>query len=263
MLYLEVGVDGMRYWIISKTDEISNDVSRRVKELAMGVLDEKNPEVVFSIGGDGTVLDVIERYQSVINQILIVSIHTGNLGFYTEFLPNELDEMFKLLKEEKSYVNYYLLEYEVNDIKGYALNEITMSGIGRMLKAEVYIDHTYLMHTRGNGICVSTPTGSTAYNKALGGAILDNKLKAIQLNLIAPFETAGNKVIYPVVLSEAHEFVIKPDDKHIDLSFDRRFISLENVTSIKVRLSQVCVKFLKNEKHDFAHRIHKTFIARN
>lgn len=253
----------MRYWIINKQDDKSLAVKSEVERRIIGILDKENPEVVFSIGGDGTVLDVIETYQHIIDQILIVSVHTGNLGFYTEFLPNELDDLFKLLEEKQSYVNYYLLQYEVNHFKGYALNEITMTGRTRMLKASVYIDDSYLMHTRGNGICISTPTGSTAYNKALGGAILDNKLRAIQLNLIAPFETAGNKVIYPVVLSEAHQFIIKPDDDCIDITFDRRIISLENVKEIKVRLSQVCVKFLKNEKHDFANRIHKTFIGRN
>lgn len=251
----------MRYFIVHKQDEKSLNVKRELLDKFNGVLDELEPEVVFSIGGDGTVLDVIAKYQSRISKILIVSIHTGNLGFYTEFLPSEIDLMLKLLNEKIEVVEYGLLDYKVGDHKGFALNELTISGQHHMIKAEVYINETYLMYTRGNGICISTPTGSTAYNKALGGAVLDNDLKAIQLTLIAPFETAGNKVVYPLVISDKHEFVIKPDSPEIDLSFDRRYLSVTNASEIRVKLSDVYVKFLKNHKHGFANRINKTFIG--
>jgi len=253
----------MRYFIVHKQDEKSLNVKNEILNKFNGILDEDMPEVVFSIGGDGTVLDVIGKYQGRIEAILIVSIHTGNLGFYTEFLPNEIDHMLKLLTQDKEVVEYALLAYEVSNHKGYALNELTISGQHHMIKAEVYIDETYLMQTRGNGICISTPTGSTAYNKALGGAVLDNDLKAIQLTLIAPFETAGNKVIYPLVISDKHEFVIKPSNPKVDLSFDRRYLSVEDGNEIKVKLSDVYVKFLKNHKHGFANRINKTFIGNN
>ena len=118
------------------------------------------------------------------------------------------------------------------------------------------------MDVRANGICISTPSGSTAYNKSIGGAIMDTSVKAFQLALIAPFQTANQKMISPIVLSLGQEITIVPQNKYLDLTFDRVFISSENIAEIKVRLTNKTVKFLKNKGIKFAKRVNEKFIGK-
>jgi len=236
-----------------------------LKELLMGKIsgdyDELDPEVVFSIGGDGTVLNAISKYSHILDRVLIVSIHTGNLGFYTEFLPKDIDHILELLDKEYQVNEFSLLNYKAGSHEGLAMNEVFVSGKFRMLEANVYIDDNLIMTTRGNGICISTPTGSTAYNYALGGAIIDHDIKAVQLTLSAPFETVKNRMAYPIVLSEKHTFVIEPKNYDTELSADRKHLNLHNVKEIQVKISSKTARFLKNVDNQFAKRIKQTFIA--
>ena len=56
-------------------------------------LDHENPEIVLTIGGDGTVLHAVHHYLDQIEKVKFIGIHTGHLGYYTDWLPDELDEL--------------------------------------------------------------------------------------------------------------------------------------------------------------------------
>lgn len=251
----------MRYVILHKNNAESLDLRKQLLARFDGIYDDINPEIVFSIGGDGTVLNVISKYNHLLDQILIVAIHTGTIGFYTEFLPSDLDCILDLLQGEYQTNHFSLLQYKTGHHMGYAMNEVFVSGSHKMLEAKVYIDDIEIMNTRGNGICISTPTGSTAYNYALGGAIVDHDIKAVQLTLAAPFETVKHRMAYPIVLSEKHEFIIKPKNVDTDIQADRFHLSLSNVKEICVKISNKSAKFLKNPNNVFAVRIKDTFIG--
>lgn len=250
----------MRYTVMNKKNKESIDLKETLMGKIDGVYNEIDPEVIFSIGGDGTVLKVISRYSHILDRVLIVSIHTGNLGFYTEFLPKDLEDILETLKGEYQTNDFSLLKYKTKDKEGYAMNEVFVSGKFRMLEAEVYIDDQFVMNMRGNGICISTPTGSTAYNYSLGGAIIDHDLKAIQLTLSAPFETVKHRMAYPIVLSEKHKFVIKPINYDCELQADRLNLNLHDHKEICVQISDKTARFLKNPNNVFAKRIKDTFI---
>ena len=251
----------MRYAILHKSNPESLNLKKALIEKMDGVYDDESPEVVFSIGGDGTVLNVISKYNHLLDHILIVAIHTGTIGFYTEFLPSDLECILDLLKTDYQTNHFSLLQYKAGTHLGYAMNEVFVSGSHKMLEAKVFIDDIEIMNTRGNGICISTPTGSTAYNYALGGAIIDHDIKAVQLTLAAPFETVKHRMAYPIVLSEKHEFIIRPKNADTDLQADRFHLSLSNMKEIRVKISNKSAKFLKNPKNVFAVRIKDTFIG--
>lgn len=251
----------MRYAILHKSNPESLAVRQALMDKIDGIYDEVTPDIVFSIGGDGTVLNVISKYNAMLDRVLIVAIHTGTIGFYTEFLPSDLDDILALLKSDYSTNDFALLQYKTGAHMGYAMNEVFVSGCHKMLEAKVFIDDIEIMNTRGNGICISTPTGSTAYNYALGGAIVDHDIKAVQLTLSAPFETIKHRMAYPIVLSEKHEFIIKPKNQATELLADRFHLSLSNVKEIRVKISNKSAKFLKNPNNVFAVRIKDTFIG--
>ena len=84
----------------------------------------------------------------------------------------------------------------------YAFNEMTLLNAYRTQHLNVTINHLFFESFRGTGICISTPTGSTAYNKSLGGAIIYPSLKAFQMTEIASinnnvFRTIGSPLIIP------------------------------------------------------------------
>jgi NAD+ kinase len=256
-----MGVDSLKYTVLHKKNQESILLKDQLMEKINGDYDEINPDIVFTIGGDGTVLNAVAKYSHLLDHVLFVSIHTGNLGFYTEFLPQELDDILNLLNTNYQINEFSLLSYKAGAYEGLAMNEVFVSGKFKMLEANVYIDDNLIMTTRGNGICISTPTGSTAYNYALGGAIIDHDIKAVQLTLSAPFETVKHRMAYPIVLSEKHAFIIEPKNYDCELSADRLHLDLHNVTKIHVRISNKTARFLKNVENQFAKRIKETFIT--
>ncbi len=250
----------MKYKIICKNDESSKNVSDELRKL-INKDESSNPDVIFSIGGDGTFLDAVRMHLDVLDKVYFISIHTGTLGFYTEFLPHELKCIVDNLKH-KTLNQFNLLEIDIDGEINYALNETTLTSQQHLLEGDVYVNKEHLMFIRANGLCISTPSGSTAYNKSLNGAILDFNVNALQLALIAPFETVNSRIISPLVLSKENEIIFKPKNKYFDITYDRMFMSREDVGAVKVRYSNKYVKYMINPKKSYINRLKEKFIGK-
>lgn len=253
----------MKYYIVNKNDSKSLEVKRALELLIPGEVNEANPEIVFSVGGDGTVLRAVRKYLPIIEDIMFVAINTGNLGFYTQFLPSDLDLIYEAVLKQENKITYPLLSFEVNGKKDYALNEITVSSGHKILKANIRVDDEPFMDVVANGVCISTPSGSTAYNKSLGGAIMDPALNAIQLTLIAPFQTAKNNMISPFVVSDNHKIYINPINEEIEITFDQEVKKLNKIKNISVYICNKRVTFLKASDHPFVKRVREKFVNTN
>lgn len=253
----------MKYAIVTKNDEQSAKVTKQLKEYVTGK-ESTNPEFVFSVGGDGTFLDAVRLNIDRLDEITFIPIHTGTLGFYTEFLPSEIKKIIDLLNSTEKLLSrkYNMLEVHINGDISYALNEVTFSAHHHLLEGEVYIDDEHLMTMKGNGICISTPSGSTAYNKSLKGAIMDFDVNALQLALIAPFENIHSKMIGPLVFSKKHSITFKPKNEHIDITYDRMFISKSNINIVKVSYSNKYVKCFINPENSYIKRLKEKFIGK-
>lgn len=133
--------------------------------------DDQNPDLVISIGGDGTILEAVHHYLN--KDCCFVGIHTGTLGFYTDYQVDQVDQFIKdVTSREFTTMKRYLLEIKVNKKNQsetyYALNELRLDQGLQAQVIHVYINDVLFEVFRGNGLCVSTPSGSTAYNKSLG-----------------------------------------------------------------------------------------------
>lgn len=171
-------------------------------------LSKKNPDIVISIGGDGMLLSAFHMYEKELDKVRFVGIHTGHLGFYTDYRDFEVDKLIDNLRKDKGeQISYPILTVVISlddgrVIKARALNEATVKRIEKTMVADVIINHVKFESFRGDGISVSTPTGSTAYNKSLGGAVLHPTIEALQLTEISSlnnrvFRTLGSSVIIP------------------------------------------------------------------
>ena len=138
-------------------------------------IDDENPDIVIAIGGDETLMSAFHKYFDQIDHIGFVGIHTGHLGFYTwhELI---IEEIIETLSQDKiPMIADPLVQATVTLENG---EETVLTGLNKRsiqtIKADVYLNNQLFERFNGDGLCVSTPTGSTAYNKSLGGRRLSD-----------------------------------------------------------------------------------------
>ena len=172
----------------------------------------------------------IDTDQNLVDKIRFIGVHTGHLGFYTDWRNFEINKMVdNLTKKQPSSASYPLLELIITTGAGekkklLALNEATIKRVSKTLKADVYIRDQFFESFKGDGLCVSTPTGSTAYSKSLGGAVIHPRLKALQMTEIASINNRVFRTLSsPIVIAPDEWITIKPEtgsDDHYVVTFD-------------------------------------------
>lgn len=224
------------------------------------------PEYVFTFGGDGTFLEAIQKFGF---DPIYVPINMGNLGFYTSWVPNELGDLLLNFETTISLeLSTIEIEYEHRGIpeKVYVLNEATIVNPIKTQVLNILIDDYEFEKFRGTGICLSTPTGSTAYNKSLKGAIIQSDLNLLQVTKIAPinnrvYRSLDNSLILGVD-NQIEVRATRDEFKHSTLTMDRKVVSLDDITSpgIKMRLSDRKIKVLVKEDNTFWKRVKRAFL---
>lgn len=229
------------------------------------VYDDIAPEIIFSFGGDGTMLAAIAEYIDIIDKVKFVGVKSGKLGFFYGFENKKIKEIIEIIKNDEYCVSHYqLLEYELvgdETIKGHALNEIAITNPIHTQIIDVIINDNLFERFRGTGFIVSPPAGSTAYNKSMGGSIIDPLLQAYQLVEIASINNRIYKTISsPIILSK--EYILKLqfiDASNVYISVDGREVKCSKLREINCGLSSKSVQIL-NPKEDFFTKVKKAFL---
>ena len=264
----------MRVAIYSNLGQLSNDVAERLTEEINQsdqlVLDSLNPEIVISVGGDGTLLSAFHHYADIGDQIRLVGIHTGHLGFYTDWRDYEVDELISSLENDNGQSETYpLLDIKITYQDGgqsdhaVALNESTIKQASGTLTADVYIKDQKFESFRGDGLCISTPSGSTAYNKSVGGAIINPSLNAIQVSEISSinnrvFRTLGSPIIIP---PEEWVKIVPEKNSQPILTCDQQVISGRPIDTIEYRIAKQRIAFAQYRHTHFWRRVSNSFIG--
>ncbi|HHJ7994521.1 TPA: NAD kinase [Streptococcus pyogenes] len=233
-------------------------------------LSKKNPDIVISIGGDGMLLSAFHMYEKELDKVRFVGIHTGHLGFYTDYRDFEVDKLIDNLRKDKGeQISYPILKVAITlddgrVVKARALNEATVKRIEKTMVADVIINHVKFERFRGDGISVSTPTGSTAYNKSLGGAVLHPTIEALQLTEISSlnnrvFRTLGSSIIIP----KKDKIELVPKRLGIyTISIDNKTYQLKNVTKVEYFIDDEKIHFVSSPSHtSFWERVKDAFIG--
>lgn len=233
-------------------------------------LSKKDPDVVISIGGDGMLLSAFHMYEKSLNKVRFVGIHTGHLGFYTDYRDFEVDKLIENLRYDKGQkISYPILKVKLTLADGRvitarALNEATIKRIDKTMVADVLVNHVQLERFRGDGILVSTPTGSTAYNKSLGGAILHPTIEALQLTEISSlnnrvYRTLGSSIIIP----KKDKIEIMPKRQGLyTVSVDNKTMSYRNVVKAEYYIDEHKISFVATPFHtSFWERVKEAFIG--
>ncbi|HHJ9443343.1 TPA: NAD kinase [Streptococcus pyogenes] len=233
-------------------------------------LSKKNPDIVISIGGDGMLLSAFHMYEKELDKVRFVGIHTGHLGFYTDYRDFEVDKLIDNLRKDKGeQISYPILKVAITlddgrVVKARALNEATVKRIEKTMVADVIINHVKFESFRGDGLSVSTPTGSTAYNKSLGGAVLHPTIEALQLTEISSlnnrvFRTLGSSIIIP----QKDKIELVPKRLGIyTISIDNKTYQLKNVTKVEYFIDDEKIHFVSSPSHtSFWERVKDAFIG--
>ncbi|MCR8965475.1 NAD kinase [Brevibacillus halotolerans] len=226
---------------------------------------QEKPDMVLSIGGDGTMLEAVHQYGFEPHYI---GIHTGHLGFYADWHPDQLDEFAEALEQVDPLIaEYPTVSCQIRTKDGqllekWALNELVIRNASlSSLVVSVFINEQEFEHFRGDGLIISSPSGSTAYNKAVDGALLHPSLEAIQLAEIASINNQSYRTINSaLVLPKHHQVELIIMNPEIMLGMDREQGVWKNVDSITCRVGPQKVKFARYKRLTFWDRVRKAFI---
>ena len=259
-----------KYALVVKQDEKSEQLSIELKRKLEGILEynENSPDLIISIGGDGTLLYALHQHIDKIDYSYFLGIHTGTLGFYTDYLANEIDELVEDIKKgEYTSFNRSILDVEIikkdHTKHMYALNEMRLENPVCTQVLNVYINDELLETYRGNGMCVSTSSGSTAYNKSLGGAVVLPDMDVMQLTEIAGIHhNAYRSLGSSIVLGKNHKITLESERMEgVYLGIDHLTYPVKNVRKVNVTISNHVVRCIQYRPLTFVNRIRRSFIV--
>jgi NAD+ kinase len=158
-------------------------------------------DVILSFGGDGTFLNTVRLLHGLPTPVLGVNL--GGLGYLTEVSSDELfDRAETLLSGEWDIEKRMLLEINASDNgeksgPWYALNDVVIdkAGYARLIELRASIDGVFLNSFRGDGLIVSTPTGSTGYSLSASGPILEPKMAGLLLVPLNPHSLSNRPLV--------------------------------------------------------------------
>ena len=169
-------------------------------------------ELLFVLGGDGTILSALDR--AIPNDLPILGINLGRLGFLTELEINDLDDamMDRVLDHDYAIDARMTMRIEGQDeLRMFALNDIVITRSTpsvRVLSLEYEADGTLVDRISGDGLIVATATGSTAYSLSSGGPVVLPGLDCFLLTPICPHTLNAR----PVVVSSVHRITVRMRD---------------------------------------------------
>lgn len=219
------------------------------------------PELLVCIGGDGTFLEAIHAMD--FPQIPFLGINTGHLGFFQELEPGGIDEFLYNYTQGKysiqtlSTVQAVVRCGEKEEILK-ALNEMYVTGdTTKVSHMNLFIGDSFVERFSGDGILVSSPSGSTAYNYALGGSIVDPRVRVLQVTPIAPMNTTAyrsftSSILLPPDLSVG---VVPEGDRPIRVSFDGYFREYNHVDEVRITYADTHLKLLRFQQYDFWNKV--------
>ena len=218
-------------------------------------LDKLSQECDFlvSIGGDGTLLSLVRR--SYRYQKPVVGINAGNLGFLADVKIDEVEDFLKQLKSGECRIDERLMIKgtiisEAKEIKFFAFNDVvvTRPTISKMATIEAYIDDEMFNSYRGDGLIISTPTGSTAYNLAANGPIMYPLTNAFILTPICPHSLTQRPLVVP---SDFTISIKTPKDKVIVMVDGQDSYELDMQDSLIIKGAKNSALFLHRKERNY------------
>ena len=218
--------------------------------------DLEGAALLITVGGDGTLLRAARM--AVDRDVPLLGINTGRLGFLTEFdQDNEhLDELPDLLERGLVIEDRIALRATYNGRSYFALNDVVVrkGGIARIVPFELRLNEEQAAHIPADGICVATPTGSTAYFLSAGGSIISPQVEAFGVVPLLPHTLFSRPIIVPA--SSRIHIATGEELQHANLECDGDVVSdLSGGDDVVIERYPKTVKFARIERLRFFERL--------
>ena len=216
----------------------------------------KCADLMIAFGGDGTILHLSRT--AALHSVPVLGINLGSLGFMSELEANELERLRDLESWDFAVESRMMLDVTIfrggNAVySNIALNDAVVSkgSVARVVRLDIFTEEGRLTKVTGDGVVISTPTGSTGYSMAAGGPIVEPTARNLLITPICPHSTRASSY----VLSPEHVITIEAADanrKFVYLSADGgKAFSLKNGDKVRVRQSKFAMGLVRLSKKSF------------
>lgn len=213
-------------------------------------------DLIVVLGGDGTMISTARLVGDA--DVLVLGVNYGSLGYLTDF---RIEEMFPALDE------IFRGEYEIDPrvmlsaehwrgeellATGRVLNDVVINkaALARIIEIEVSLNGLFVNSFRSDGLIVSTPTGSTAYNLSAGGPIIYPSMNAVVLTPICPF-TLTNR---PIVVPDAAmiELKLEKENEGVVLTLDGQIgYTMKAQDRVRIRKSRTTFNLVQHPNRNY------------
>jgi NAD+ kinase len=252
------------------TLEIKNKLINMLHNNGYKCSEKFNPkaELNITIGGDGAFLRGVR--DSHFSKIPFVGINTGTLGFYPEITPENMEKFIEDYKNGNYSINQVnLIESEIYKNgcteKLYAVNDIVIKRKDmKTIHLNVYIDSNHLQTISGDGLIISSPMGSSAYNLSAGGSLVYPSLKTLQIMPLSPIISNAYRCLNcSIIVPPQFEVKIIPerrDDYFITFLADGVPYEIDGLENVSFRTSKKVIKRLSTGTYNYWNVIKEKFL---
>ncbi|HOJ26096.1 MAG TPA: NAD(+)/NADH kinase [Candidatus Saccharicenans sp.] len=202
-------------------------------------------QAIIVLGGDGTLLSVAAAAARA--DVPVIGLNLGRLGFLTEIPVDEaLPVLEVFLKDKNGFVSRRtLLEVSYKDQTDLCLNDVVLNkgALARMIELQISINGQEVTRLKGDGIILSSPTGSTAYSLAAGGPIVHPAVETIILTPICPHTLSFRPLLIPAVSNIKLKLLTPQEPVYITID-GQRGQALDKDEIIEVKKSALELKLV-------------------
>jgi NAD+ kinase len=216
-------------------------------------------DLVVVLGGDGTLIGMADRIAGAKADVPMLGVNFGSLGFLTEIT---LEELFPSLEsvlagtaviEPRAMLTARIVRGDRQFAEYTVLNDIviTKAALSRIIEMSITVGTDPVTLVRADGLIVATPTGSTAYNMAAGGAIVHPAVDAILLTPIAPHTLTHRPIVIPAS-AEIHVRPVVKTAEEVFVTFDGQSgFPLQQGDVVSVRRADVPLRLVKSAERTY------------
>lgn len=212
-------------------------------------------DLIIVVGGDGSFIHAAK--DAAVHKKPVLCINAGNLAFLAGLEGNEFDLLKNLItgnfaKDRRMMLEVILKTTNEEQLLGYCLNDVVIARFGdiKLIDLEVYSNGRKINNYRGDGVVISTPTGSTAYAWSAGGPVIDPDLKCLTLTPICTHSPLNRTFVF----NEKSVITVKAPNntQKICLSTDGdKSLELNENFEIVIRQSDYYAEFIRIKSDEF------------
>ncbi len=209
-----------------------------------------NVDLMIVLGGDGTMIATARMLGDC--EVPVLGVNYGGLGYLAEF---RIEELYTALEsilagnyrvDTRVMLAVELLRGAEEVTRNRVLNDVVInkSALARIIEIEAYLNDQFVNSFRADGLIVSTPTGSTAYNLSAGGPVIYPSMNAIVITPICPFTLSNRPIVVP---DDAEiELCLKTEEEDVSLTLDGQVgFPLQCQDRVRIRKSRATFKLVQ------------------